>query len=85
MKLSIFVMYQTFFVAFVLSLALRDYCTATGQVPIRCTFDMMKTAIGMQVCMYVCMCKKEPQKPLEHTSEHVKSWDCAPRPPLHNL
>ena len=32
----------------------------------------MKTATGRYVCT-VCRLAKEPQKPLEHTSEHVKS------------
>ena len=32
----------------------------------------------------VCMHEKEPQELPEHTSEHVKSWGRAPRPPSHN-
>ena len=48
----------------------------------------MKMATGRYVCT-VCRLEKEPQKPPEHTSEHVKSqkkkfWGRAPRHPIYS-
>ena len=67
---------------------LRDYAQPLARAPYVILFDLklLNKDGNWQVGMYtVCMRKKKPQKPPEHTSEHVKSQNflgvCPQSPP----
>ena len=65
---------------------LCDPCAGTGWGPVCGTFRSETVKQRRQLAgMYILYtCAKGPQKPQEHTSEHVKSQN-APRSPSHNL